>query len=312
MHWKNRRIAQITIASAIIGFPRAGLTADYPAPTSIRFHLYRDYLIVVPARVNGTGPYDFLVDTGCSSTTIDPELDRQLGAPQAGAADVALLSGVRRNRKVVLNEISIGAAEATSFPVLVDKLDSEHALVRGVRGILGEDFLKAFDLLIDYDRRTITFNDPVPEGERLAFADTGEVNGRHTFNRLMMEVAFPGAGGRHAVLQLDTAAWVMELFPSSHVGLPSVGFRGNQQGRLSDLKNKYVRTTLRIGGGDFRNVTVAVSRNGSDSDAVGLLPASMFATIYISHSGKFVILNPHSHRLEARHNALELAALSGP
>lgn len=312
MRGKRSRIAQIAIATSLIAIPVPARAADAPPSKSLRFHLYRDYLIVVPAILNGSGPYDFLVDTGCSTTMIDPELDEKLKAPLVGAADVALLSEIRRNRRVLLSEISLGPAKAKSFPVLVDKLDAETALAPGVRGILGEDFLKAFDVLIDYDRRTISFNEPAREGEQLAFADAGSVRGRHTFNRLMVDVAFPGAGGSHAVLQLDTAAWVTELFPSSHVGLASVGFRGREQAGTPDRNSTsplYVKTSLRIGRSDFRNVTVALTRNGAGSDAAGLLPAAMFSSIFISHSGGFVILNPHSRRREARHNALELAAL---
>jgi hypothetical protein len=57
-------------------------------------------------------------------------------------------------------------------------------------------------------------------------------------------------------------------------------------------------------------VTVALRRNNVASDVVGLLPAAMFGSIYISHSGGFVILNPRSSRQEPRHNSLELAALA--
>lgn len=310
MRWKRSRAAQIVMATAAIAFSMQGGAEDSPPSLSLRFHLYRDYLIVVPVMLNGSGPYDFLVDTGCSTTTIDPELERQLAPPAVGAADVALLAEMRRNRRVQLREIRVGQAESVSFPVLVDKLDAETALVPGVRGILGEDFLKSFDLLIDYDRRTISFNEPSPEGERLAFGDAGSVSGRHTFNRLMVDVSFPEAGGSQAVLQLDTAAWVAELFPSSHFALARAGFHGGKAGQHREAGSpQYLRTSLRIGANEFRNVTIAMSENGAASDAVGLLPAAMFSSIYISHSGRFLILDPHPHRQQLRHNALELAAL---
>jgi len=114
------------------------------------------------------------------------------------------------------------------LPVLVDNLNVETALVPSVRGILGEDFLRKFDLLIDYGERTLSFNEPAPEGERLPFENSSAYKDQHTFNRLMIRVSFPGAGGSEAVLQLDTAAWVAELFPASHVSLPPAGFQANR------------------------------------------------------------------------------------
>jgi hypothetical protein len=40
------------------------------------------------------------------------------------------------------------------------------------------------------------------------------------------------------------------------------------------------------------DLDVVQFRRGVAFDAVGLLPASIFHSIYISHSGGFVILNP--------------------
>ena len=312
MCWKRSHAVRIVVASAALACPIAAWSAD--APRTVRFHLQRDYLIVVKANLNGLGPFDLLVDTGCSTTTIDPELDRQLKAPEVGGATVALLSGIRRNRKVLLNEIRVGPATAVAFPVLVDKLNEETALVPGIRGILGEDFLKAFDLLIDYDHSLLSFDEPTPDGERLQFEEAGVYRGKHTFNRVMIKVDFPAAGGSEAVLQLDTAAWVVELFPASHVVLASAGALSRAHIPMlpaANTEHTYVPTTMRIGAREFRKVTVTFRQNAVASDAVGLLPAAMFGSIYISHSGGFVILNPRSSKQEPRRNALELAALDG-
>ena len=314
MGWKRSHVVRIVIAGVAIACPIAAWSADATkSSAAVRFHLRRDYLIIVQATVNGVGPVDFLVDTGCSTTTIDPELERQLKAPEVGGATVALLSEVRRNRKVLLDEMHVGPAKALAFPVLVDKLDEETALVPGVRGILGEDFLKAFDLLIDYDHSLLSFDEPTPDGERLQFEEAGSYHDKHTFNRVMIKVGFPGNGSSEVVLQLDTAAWVVELFPASHIVLPVPGVSAAARNPMlpaGRTTHAYVPTTMRIGAREFRKVTVAVRQNGVASDAVGLLPAAMFGSIYISHSGGFVILNPRSNRQEPRHNSLELAALA--
>ena len=137
MGWKRSRAVRIVIAFAALACPIAVLTAESTkSATAVRFHLHRDYLIVVPVTLNGLGPFDFLVDTGCSTTTIDPQLDRQFKAPEVGGATVAMLSEVRQNRKVLLNEVRVGPATAVAFPVLVDKLNEETALVPDVRGVL--------------------------------------------------------------------------------------------------------------------------------------------------------------------------------
>jgi hypothetical protein len=54
----------------------------------------------------------------------------------------------------------------------------------------------------------------------------------------------------------------------------------------------YSNTALRIGTTTVRGVDVVQSRRVLAFDASGLLPASIFHRIYISHSGGFVVLNP--------------------
>ena len=47
---------------------------------TIKFQLRDGYLMVVDAKVNGAGPFRFLVDTGTTRTVIDPDLANQLQA----------------------------------------------------------------------------------------------------------------------------------------------------------------------------------------------------------------------------------------
>jgi hypothetical protein len=51
-------------------------------------------------------------------------------------------------------------------------------------------------------------------------------------------------------------------------------------------------TVIRVGTTTVNDLDVVKSRRGVAFDAAGLLPASIFHRIYISHSGGFVVLNP--------------------
>src|ERR1700743_326263 len=52
--------------------------ADVPGPSVVPFHFVRGFAVVVPVTVNGSGPYDFMLDTGSTVTAVDRELARQL------------------------------------------------------------------------------------------------------------------------------------------------------------------------------------------------------------------------------------------
>src|SRR5215469_18213537 len=43
----------------------------------LRFRM-EDAIIVVPVNLNGTGPYDFMVDTGAQTTVMEPSLAAEL------------------------------------------------------------------------------------------------------------------------------------------------------------------------------------------------------------------------------------------
>jgi hypothetical protein len=181
-----------------------------------------------------------------------------------------------------------------------------------VRGILGEDFLREFDILIDYEKQLISFDETAPLGERIPFEDTGGYGGKRTVNRLLVKVEFPGTGSGPVVLQLDTAARITELFPSSHVPLMhlanawQIGVRSFGSGN-PDLMPVYEHTTIKVGTTELHDMRVVQTPDNVASDAVGLLPLAVFRRIYISHSGKFIVVNPAQSKGVPRKEKVEEA-----
>jgi predicted aspartyl protease len=259
----------------------------------VKFQLHDKYLIVVPAMVNGAGPFNFLLDTGTTRTVIDPALARQLQAPVIGESTLTTVSAVRQVHLVQLHEVRVGLASVPGLGAVVDKLDEEKLLAPGIRGVLGEDFLSIFDILIDYQKRVLRFDEPAPAGERCRIETMGKSHGLPTSNRLLIEVAFMEVNGGKVQLQLDTGAKTPELFPagdntfSPHPWGDSMAFSNGPNGITI-----HTRVTIKIGSTFVRDLDVVQSRHGIAFDAVGLLPASIFHRIYISHSGGFVVLNP--------------------
>src|SRR3984885_15784296 len=61
-------------------------TAQVPEPTALtpnivtaKIKLNDLSMIIVPVSINGSGPYDFLLDTGCAKTIVDRRLADELG-----------------------------------------------------------------------------------------------------------------------------------------------------------------------------------------------------------------------------------------
>ncbi|MCO5996409.1 retropepsin-like aspartic protease [Actinoallomurus rhizosphaericola] len=110
-------------------------------------------LLFVPVRVNGTGPYDFVLDTGSSNSSVDRSLVRRLRLPRTGQEH--RVQGVTGSGLVPIVKIrrwTIGGVplRATSLAV-VD-------LGMGVAGLLGSDELRHFSsVTLDFQHDRIDF-----------------------------------------------------------------------------------------------------------------------------------------------------------
>jgi len=259
----------------------------------VKFRLRDKCLIVVQATVNGAGPFSFLLDTGSTHTVIDPGLARQLKAPVIGEAALTTVSDIRKDQLARLKEIRVGDSTVSELAAIIDKMDQVKLKAPGVRGVLGEDFISEFDLLIDYKKRELRFDPPAPAGERCRIETMGHYRGQTTTNRLLIEAEFMDVSGGKVQLQLDTGAKMPELFPVRHDSFPEQPWAGSMA--FSSGPNGttvHSHTTIRIGTTMVNDLDVIQSRRGVAFDAVGLLPAAIFRRIYISHTGGYVVLNP--------------------
>ncbi|HEY0673125.1 MAG TPA: retropepsin-like aspartic protease [Longimicrobiales bacterium] len=109
--------------------------------------------ILVPVQINGHPEVDFVLDTGATFTCIDISLARELGLPdqdEVGGIAIGAMN-VGRIETVLIDSLRIG--NATAYDISACKLDLE-ALRRGfgAHGLIGLNFLKSFDMAVDFDR----------------------------------------------------------------------------------------------------------------------------------------------------------------
>lgn len=264
-----------------------------PPGQAVPFKLHDGYLMMVQTKVNGAGPFNFLVDTGTTRTVIDPALAVQLQAPVVGAVVLTGALHQRQDKLVLLKEVRVGGVSVSGLGAVVDRIARQKLLAPGIRGVLGEDFLSRFDILIDYKHRSLCFGGAPPAGERNRFETIGEYHGDPTTNRLLIAVEIDEIKPKKMQLQLDSGARVLELFSPSEISRttkPWTSIAANSSGANSSVI--FSNTTIRIGTTKVRGLDMFQSRHVLAFDAAGLLPASIFNRIYISHSGGFVVLNP--------------------
>jgi predicted aspartyl protease len=116
----------------------------------------------VRTRLNGRGPYHFVIDTGASRTAIAEETALELGLPPAGEVLVHGVTSAERAQTVRLGRLDAAGRRFTDLqPCLFPR-----ALL-AADGLLGLDVLARYHLEMDLAQRTVTLTPSGPD--RVAF-----------------------------------------------------------------------------------------------------------------------------------------------
>lgn len=110
--------------------------------------------ILVSVVINGEGPFDILLDTGASITTIDPDVLASLRIKDTGRS-IALggVGGMVASRLVEITEISLGQARVHDLEVAAHRIPELQTI--SVIGLLGQDFLNHFVMELDSNARMV-------------------------------------------------------------------------------------------------------------------------------------------------------------
>ncbi len=111
---------------------------------------------IVPVRVNGEGPYRFLLDTGASTCIVAQRLAAELGLPQGAAATAKGAADALPVFRSSASQLSVGAAARRDLDVLL--MDCTHVsdyVHEPIDGYLGTNFLKHFTITLDYADQTL-------------------------------------------------------------------------------------------------------------------------------------------------------------
>jgi Aspartyl protease len=296
----NRLFALLTIAISQTAMTRVSAqTGPTPSIVTAKIRLDDLSMIIVPVSINGSGPYDFLLDTGCSKTMVNQKLADELGLPRVG--DEKTVVGVlSSDRMSIVHVNSLSVAGATASGGELFSTDHPVTVTGKVHGVLGEDFLRNFDLLIDYRHQAIRLESPLGSmaetatGDHLPIQLTGTYQGKPTYNRLIVLGRIRELGGKSMSLLLDSGANGLILFQGN------LGSASHEESVRAGNFSKWVSSSatartvqsLDLGRLSVTDLTVVALSRRAETDTDGLLPTSLFHSIFISHSGGFVILNP--------------------
>jgi predicted aspartyl protease len=151
-------------ACRVDGEPARVEAATDPAAGEVVMQLVgaNEAALVVPVHINGAGPFELVLDTGATFTCVTPAVAEQLDLPEQPGA-VGIGAGVQaagRVRIIRFDSVRVGSASAHDMAGCVIDLSSLQAVGTEVDGLLGLNFLRAFDVQLDFARNVLTLTAP--------------------------------------------------------------------------------------------------------------------------------------------------------
>jgi hypothetical protein len=228
--------------------------------------------IVDGVYLNGQGPFRFLIDTGEQANEMDPALARKLGLVATLQRDLATPGGNSVVKGGKVGKVLLGPAQVDELEFLFVERDGIRNLDPDIRGTLGQQFLAQFDYTLDFKHHRMTIGDGAPVGTRVAF--------RLNYGCMVV----PTDQGE---LMLDSGTDTVFFFKASpHAAVASMATSNANMAIAVDRV-----PALAIGGREYHPGTAAF-HPVADAPAAGLLPASLFRSIFVSNSGHFVVFDP--------------------
>jgi aspartyl protease len=298
-------LASITLAAAIL--PVVHAEPHCPGNVDIlRFRLVRRSQIIVPVKINHTGPYDFLVDTGAQVTIVESALAAELHLSMEGTVGLVGVGFHTHPSVAHLDTLEAGSHATANPMVVVHNLGYLQIADSHIRGILGGDFLRHLDVLIDYAHGMLCLDDtkvmqPEVKGKHIALVTPPHPDdGVLSTEPLIVPVYLSGIPARPLLLLLDSGISNPLLYDvGKHIaGGFSVSAPIRDQGPdgIERVFSIVPPQEMEVGRLTFHRisfVTLAVTRKDVPKVEVdGLLPTALFRRLYISYADRFVVLEP--------------------
>jgi hypothetical protein len=273
---------------------------------SLHPRLVAGALLVIPVTVNQSGPYDFMVDTGSQLNVIDPALASQLAFQTQGSVALVRTATSSQASVGILDSLQVDGQQVFHPVAVVQDLGAIQMADRHIRGVLGENFLAHFDVLIDYEHRLLCLDqkrlmERALRGERLPLVRQPYSAVESPLSpRLVISVNLSGMTIRPVLLQLDSGSDGHILYPGRNDLQQSLLKYSRLQGReVSEGRRAFAIVPpqdMRIGSQTLRNTQfvtpISVDANIPYRQEDGLLATALLHRLFISHTHNYVVLDP--------------------
>lgn len=184
-----------------LGLPDALTGPLDPAkpPAIVRTSVSLDDRVSIPIRIDGKGPWDFIIDTGSQRTVIASDLARRLALPPRRTVTILSMTGRSEAATVAVPRLDFagGAVDAFEAPVL----EAEHL---GAAGLLGLDSLHAKRVTLNFRNNRMEIGDSRSSHRPVVDPDTIVVEAKRRKGQLILLNS--DVNGMRVAVMLDTGS----------------------------------------------------------------------------------------------------------
>jgi len=157
-----RRQFFLVAATCSLFYQHAALLAQSEpmpaAPLRVPFTLLPSRHILVEVRINGSGPYRLIFDTGAPINLLSSRAAKEVGLKASG---FRILTGPK---PITVKSLTVGSVEANDVPILIMDHPTVAAISQAFRkeagnieGIVGFPFFARFTTTVDYQQQELLF-----------------------------------------------------------------------------------------------------------------------------------------------------------
>jgi hypothetical protein len=225
--------------------------------------------------VNGHGPYRFVVDTGSALNEILPEVAREARIQATFRRELMTAIGSETVPGSNGLTVTVGEARVTGQEFLFAGREVLRELSRGtsgaIHGVLGQVFLANFDYQLDLRRKKLVFGKQELAGRR---DEIRAVHGRMVVATSLGDLVLDSGAARLVLFGVKAVSGA-ETYMRTLAGGDAVGM---------------VWSSLAIAGHRvWRGQAIALPQQ-SEAGVAGLMPVSLFRTVYVCNSGGYLVL----------------------
>jgi Aspartyl protease len=293
------------ISFAATTFPTLHAAAHCPGKAaSIPLRVVQSSLIVVPVQINHSGPYDFLVDTGAQISTVDHSLAVELHLKVEGVTGLGGVATYSRSDWATIELLQSGASSVTNSLAFIRDIPQLSGADSRIRGILGENFLAHFDLLIDNGHHVLCLDKTealarAVKGEHVALAEPYGAENDLPFTRpIVVSARLSASHMAPVILRLDSGSNAPLLYAADpHIRKVSAGGVLPLKRIVDGVEQLFAvlpAQNVWVGAQSIRQISFVIPMNsigiGPSPREDGLLPTFAFQRVFISYAGRYTVL----------------------